>query len=212
MIEPRRDVPAVRHGLAIALQFEDIFTGEPVRAPLQVSIPELRWKAVRGGDGTYRFVSGISQPPPGSYEVEVVSPTGEYRSFVPLQITLPHAGPTPPTRLGWMVTRPLWPTRKLRIGPNDTGLTGRLVTAGVPQPLRKIRFVGSMAPVDPYTFSDEHGELIARFPHARRDPIGPTPVLTLALTIELDDGAATVSPGAVTIDLGTIRYQQFDVS
>lgn len=212
MFEPHREVPRVRHELAIALRFEDVFTGEAVRAPLEVSIPELRWEAMRGRDETYRFVTGITRPPPGSYGVEVVSPTGEYRSFVPFQVTLPHSGPTPPTRPGWMITRPLWPTRRLRLGPGETGLTGRLVTAGVPQPGRKIRFLGSMAPVDPHTFSDEHGELIARFPYAKRDPMAPVPVLTLTVTIEIDDGAATATPGAVTIDLGTVRHQQFDVS
>lgn len=208
MIDPRTDSVVVRHSLAIAVAFEDVFAGTPVRAPLRVSIPALAWNAVARGDGTYRFVWTIGEPPTGTFDVEVVAPGGEYRNFEPIQITLPHAAPTPPTRQDWMIVKTLWPTRKLRLGPGDTALVGRLETAGVPQPGRKVRFVGQAA----HTYTDEHGELLAYFPDAKRDVLDSPPTVTLDVAIEIDNGSASASPTNVTIELGTVLFQRFEVT
>jgi hypothetical protein len=212
VIELRSDALSVRHSLAVAIVFEDVFSDDLVRAPLEVSIPELRWKAVRAGDGSYRFIHTIGEPPVGTFALEVVAPTGEYRDLAPLPITLPHPGPLPPTRLGWTIKRPLWPTRGLRTGPGDTVLVARLETAGAAQANRKVRFLGSGAPVDPHTFSDERGELLAYFPFAKRDALDTPPVLDLELAIEIDDGAAAANPPVVTIPMGTTTFQRFEIT
>lgn len=212
MSELRTDAVAVRHGLAVAVMFEDVFADGAVRAPLEVSIPALRWKAVAAGDGTYRFVHTIGAPPTGTFDVEVVAPGGEYHNFAPFQLTLPHPGPTPPTRLGWMIKRPLWPTRALRLSPGETALVARLETGGVAQAGRKVRFLGTGAAVDPHTFSDDHGELLAYFPFAKRDVLDVPPVTAAELTIEVDDGAATATPGTVSLAMGTVSFQRFEIT
>lgn len=212
MIDLRSDDVSVRHSLAVALLFEDIFSDDAVRAPLEVSIPALRWRAVWAVDGTYRFVHTIGEPPVGTFDVDVRAPGGEYTNFAPFQITLPHPGPTPPTRLGWLIKRPLWPTRTLRLSPGETGLVARLQAGGVAQAGRKVRFLGSGAPVDPHTFSDGQGELLAYFPFLRRDVLDTPPVLDAELTLEIDDGAATASPATVTIPMGTVLFQRFEIT
>lgn len=208
MIETRTDSPVVHHALGIALLFEDVFSGAPVRAPLRVSIPTLRWNAVAGGDGAYRFVWTIGEPPAGTYAVEVVAPGGEYRNFEPFQITLPHPAPTPPTRQDWMMQRLLWPTRKLRLGPTQTALIGRFERGGVPQPGRKVRFIGAAA----HSYTDENGELLAYFPNAKRDVMDTPPSVTLSLAIEVDNGTASVSPAAVSIVMGSVLFQRFEIT
>jgi hypothetical protein len=212
VIDLRSDVLSVRHSLAVAIAFEDVFSDDLVRAVLEVSIPELRWKAVRAGDGSYRFIHTLGDPPVGTFDVEVTAPGGEYRNFAPFQITLPHPGPLPPTRLGWMLKRPLWPTRALRVGSGQTVLVARLESAGVAQAGRKIRFLGSGAPVDPHTFSDANGEVLAYFPFAKRDALDNPPVLDAELAIEIDDGAATASPPAVSIPMGAVSFQRFEIT
>lgn len=208
MIDPRTDTPIVRHSLAVALAFDDMFAGTPVRAALRVSIPSLAWDAVAGGDGTYRFVWTIGEPPAGTFDVDVVDPAGEYRNFEPLQITLPHTAPTPSTRQDWLIRKNLWPTRKLRLAQNETALVGRLESAGVAQALRKVRLVGQAA----HTFSDENGEFLAYFPDAKRDVLDTPPSVTLDVTLEIDNGAASVSPSQASIEMGTILFQRFEVT
>jgi hypothetical protein len=212
VIDLRTDAISVRHTLAVSLLFEDIFSDSPVRAPLEVRIPALDWRAVSATDGTYRFVHTLGELPTGSFDVEVVAPGEQYRNFAPFQITLPHAGPIPPTRLGWLIKRPLWPTRALRLSPGETALVARLETGGVARPGRKIRFLGSGAPVDPHTFSDESGELLAYFPFAKRDALNMPPLLDLELTIEIDDGAATANPATATIPMGTTVFRRFEIT
>jgi hypothetical protein len=207
-VDPRSDTLVVRHSLAVALSFEDVFSGTPVRAPLHVSIPALSWNAVARGDGTYRFVRTIGDVPTGTFDVEVIAPGGEYRSFEPVQITLPHVAPTPPRRQDWMIVKTLWPTRKLRLGPGETALVGRFETAGVPQASRKVRFIGQAA----HTYSDENGELLAYFPDAKRDVLDSPPTVTLDVAIEVDNGAASVSPASVTIEMGTVLFQRFEIT
>jgi hypothetical protein len=212
VIDLRSNVVSVRHSLAAVLLFEDMFSDTAVRAPLEVSIPTLDWRAVAAGDGTHRFVHTVGEPPAGMFDVEVLAPGGEYRNFAPFQITLPHAAPTPPTRLGWLIKRPLWPTRALRLSPGETALVARLETGGVAQAGRKVRFLGSGAPVDPHTFSDERGELLAYFPFAKRDVLDSPPVVDLELTLEIDDGAATATPATVVVPMGTVLFQRIEIT
>jgi hypothetical protein len=107
--------------LAAAVQFNDVFTGMPVRTAFNVSIPDLRWAALRWDpDATYRFsmvnapiAGGLPQLPTGTFTLALTSADPTYAALEPRQITLPPAPAHPPPVLASdyltpLVKRPSW--------------------------------------------------------------------------------------------------------
>ena len=80
------------HRLSVAVRLFDIFTGETVRSPLKVTIPDLRLEAFRAAsDSTYRFViTNGDVPTGGPFDIQVEIPSGEYEARDP-------ARPAPPS-------------------------------------------------------------------------------------------------------------------
>ena len=179
MTAPLTPRPEVRHRLAAAIRFEDAFTGQPVPArldvraetlPILAGMPLLPWRALRAGDGTYRFlVSRNTAMPAGGIPITVTAPDGEYQNFEPFTLNLPRpiAGPLV-TRADFLVRRTIWPTRRLHLPPGETGVIGRIVdAAGVPVAGLRVRMAeaaGPIAPTVPYTYSAADGTFLMRFP------------------------------------------------
>jgi hypothetical protein len=96
--DPRTDIPVSRRDLAVVVRFVDGFTGQPVRLPLSVSIPQFtgidprkltsmpsgKWIALwSDADATYRFslpnlplTAGSAQLPTGTFNLLVTTTDG----------------------------------------------------------------------------------------------------------------------------------------
>lgn len=206
----RTDRPVVGHDLGVAIRFVDIFTARPIDAPLQVRAealppapppppppllplrrPDLPWRAVRRAhDGTYRFVASRPvQLPNGALPVLVDAPAGEYVNFEPFTVMLPrpHAvHPPTPDRADYLIERALWPTRRARLEPGETAIVGRVRSGGVnPVARLRVRLSPGVVPPTPYTYTDERGEFVFRFPALKRQVIGAVVTSTASLNIEM---------------------------
>lgn len=219
--------PRVRHQLAAAIRFEDVFTGQPAESTLDVRIdvlpvvarmPRVPWRATRAADGTYRFfVSQNTAMPIGPLTVMVTSPSGEYENYQPFVLTLPlpWAG-TFPTRADFLVRRGIWPTRRMRLQPGETGVIGRIVDGtGTPAPGLRVRMAEAPGPIPataPATYSAADGSFLVRLPTVRSmtgSPPVATPRTTTSLVIELMTPAMvpvipTSPPFPVVITIGRI--------
>jgi hypothetical protein len=201
--DPRLDAPRVLHRLAVVLRFVDAFTDAPVRVPLAVSIPARAWPArYAETDATYRFLVTDADLPAGTFAVAVTAPGGEYVSWEPIAVQLPPPGlaHAPPLRAGdFLVTRPLWPTPRLRLPPAETAVVGRVVSASA-APVAGLRVAlfkpPGAPPAAPYTRTDARGEFLFRLPHLRGSASGGVVVSKAAVAAEVRD--ASNNPLAVT--------------
>jgi hypothetical protein len=207
----------VHHLLGFALRFEDIFdrpatpTTSPVRAPLQVSIPALRWQAFyAGSDGTYRFRFGPHDVIAGTHAVEVTSLDGSYANHEAFTVTLPRVVSTPPVTDDFLIARPLWPTRSFRIPEGETAVIGR-ITSPTSQPVAGLRVQlyrgASPPPSGAYTYTDANGEFVFRLLKlGGLVPGGPITDIKIAVS---DGGPIVVSPVMFTVDLGHAQAISF---
>jgi len=221
--DPRVDSPAWAHRLGAALRFVDPFTQTPVRVPLAVSIPSLRWRAVRWeSDATYRFVATNAEVSAGTFDVAVEAPGGEYVSLAPIQVQLPRPiapHPAPAVRADYLVQPTLWPTTRLRPPPGETAVVGRVVSQGGGTPTSGLRvrvFVPpGPAPAEPFTRTDANGEFLFRLPGLRGRVAGTTVVTAVTVDIEIRDpadAALAVSPaGGFSVPLGQVSVWTFQV-
>jgi hypothetical protein len=221
---------SVRHQLAVAVRFVDVFTVQPVVVPLDVRVdslpsavgmPAVPWRAVEGpNDHTYRFlVSNNTVMPTGTVGVAVTARGQEYVDFEPLTTTLPRvltAHPPIPARSDYLLQHPLWPTRSLRLPPRDTAIVARLVSAGS-TPIEAVRATiwpdGSPMPAFPYAYSDARGEFVYRLP-ALKTVVGGviTPTANLLIDLRLPPAyTAVVLPTQVTSDTGAVLGIPFSV-
>lgn len=210
------------HRLGVAVRFFDIFSGETVLAPLQVSIPAVRWTAFHAEtDGTYRFVvTNEDVPTLLNADIEVLIPGEEYESREAMQVSLPIVvgHPPPVLRPDYLLEFPLWPTRRRRTPPGETAITGRIISGGVTNVdgLRVFLFEPpGPAPVSPYAYTNAAGEFLFRLPQLRARMSGTVPVITATLNIEIRDPTsalvAPVNPGSVVADLGRLSFFEFTV-
>lgn len=227
MTAPLSSAPQIRHHLAAAIRFEDVFTGQPTEGELDVRVdtlpvvanmPRQPWQASRASDGTYRFfVSQNTAMPVGPLTVTVTAPNREYENYQPFVLTLPlpWAGPFP-ARSDFVVRRGIWPTRQLRLQPGETGVTGRVVDAtGTPVPGLRVRMAEAPAPIAaavPATYTASDGSFLVRLPGLRSmtgSPPVAAPRTTASLVIELLTSAMVVvnptsPPFPVTTTIGRV--------
>ena len=209
MTMPLTPAPQVRHRLAAALRFDDAFTSLPIGVPLDVgaetlpvvqNMPLLPWRAVRAADGTYRLlVSQNTAMPAGAVGLTVTAPGGEYEDYETFTLTLPLplAGPYP-TRADYLVRRRLFPTRRLRLQPGETGVLG-LVVDGSAAPVAGLRMriaeaPAPIAPGVPYTYTAADGSFLVRLPGLRAmtgSPPVATPRTTASVVLEVVRPPAT---------------------
>jgi hypothetical protein len=216
MIASPTDRPAWMRALAAAVQFNDVFTGLPVQAPFTVSIPALKWTALRWqADATYRFsilnaplVGGSPQLPTGTFTLALASADLTYAALEPRQVTLPltpaHAPPV--LFADYLAPLVLWPTVAFRPPAGETAILARLVSASQASVAGlKARIFDASAPAPPagvYTRSDAAGQFLVRLPALRR---GNTPNPTATLQVQVFDAAntpLTVTPATVTAPIG----------
>ena len=209
MTTPLMLTPSIRHHLAAAIRFEDVFTGQPAEAELDVRVevlpvvprmPRLPWQARRASDGTYRLlVSQSTAMPVGPVTVTVTAPSGEYENYQPfvLALPLPWAGPLP-TRADFLVRRTIWPTRRMRLQPGESGVIGRVVDGtGTPVSGLRVRMAEAPAPIPaavPATYTAADGTFLVRLPALRSmtgSPPVATPRTTASLVMELLTPAMT---------------------
>lgn len=207
--------PSVRHRLAVALRFVDAFTGTLITLPLDVRVetiapayvgmPRLPWRAQRAVDGSYRLLAtNGTQPPVGPIDVVVSAPGEEYLDLEPAPIVLPRpiAG-TFPVRSDFLVTRRLWPTRRLALPVGETAIVGTIRTAGGAA-AAGYRVTLGEAPIPaaaPYGYTDADGDFLVRLPNVRTlsPPPGSVIRAVAPLSIEIRSPpafAALVAPTA----------------
>jgi len=212
----RTDTPALTRHLAAVVQFVDPFTALPIRVPFAVSIPALRWTALRwDNDATYRFsranaplVGGTPQLPVGTFTLSVTPTSGTYAALEPRQITLPPAPSHPPPVLvaDYLVALALWPTVAFRVPAGETAVTARLVSASNQNVTGlKLRLFDSAAPPPPpnvYTRSDAAGQCLVRLPTLRRGNVANPTVLLTVQVFDAANALLVVTPATLTVPIG----------
>ena len=222
---------SVRHRLAAAFRFVDIFTGKPVGVPLDVRVetfplpfvkgrPNLPWRAVPGrNDATYRFfVSNDTVMPasPSPIAVTVSAPTNapkeEYVSFEKVEVTLPlplTAHPPTPARSDFLIEKTLWPTRAVKVSTGETAVVAVVKSAGA-TPIERLRvrlWTGlGPPPVSPYAYTNAAGEVLFRLPDLKTvvgGVISTTSMLNLEIRVP-PAYAATVVPTQIRTDAGAV--------
>ena len=222
IVDARNDFPTFRHQLAIAYQFTDAFTGLVVRTPLAVTIPELRWTALRSEqDFTYRFVvTNQDVPAGGPFDVVVAAPLGDYVALEPIALTLPVvvAHPPPVRRSDYLVSLPLWPTRKFA-GVNETVVIGHVTSSGATS-VDRLKVVLDRTPAPygnprPFTRTDAHGDFLYRVPESKGwDTANNVPITqeTLAITVTDSNGNSVIAnPSQFPIDVGATQIVRFTI-
>jgi hypothetical protein len=211
--------PRLERSLAAVYRFYDAFyfpvTGAtpPISSPLNVSIPELRWKALAGeSDRTYRFSAlTMTQPAPVGVNlaVDVVSPGGEYVNLEPILLTLPLPRSVPVVASDFLIARPLWPTVALRPPAGETAVHGH-IHSPTAQPVAGLTVemwndpAPAPPPGTPYTLSNAHGDFLYRMPLLK----GRTGS-TATFKIRLNHGAVAALPATVPIVLGATQIISF---
>jgi len=236
MANGRTDRPAVVHRLGTVLRFVDAFSAAPVNTPLEVraeslpvveGMPNTPWRAIPGpSDGTYRLlVTNRTVLPVGAISVTVSAPGHEYVNFEPFTVVLPRplvAHPPTPDRSDFLVERPLWPTRSLRVPPGETAVVGRVNSIGGTTAVARLRLkiwlFGSPLPATPYAYTDDTGDFLFRLPALKGSVSGGIVISTadLALDVRLPPAYVTpVAPAAppipFTVNLGRVSTLQIDV-
>jgi hypothetical protein len=200
------------------VQFVDPFTSQPIRTPLSVSIPTLRWTSLRSDtDATYRFsclnpplVGGAPHLPAGTFTLGITPANGPYAALEPRQITLPVTASHPPPVLytDYLVALALWPTVAFRPPPGETSVTAYLVStshqsvAGL-----KVRMFDSSAPPPPpnvYTRSDAAGQFLIRLPALRRGNVANPTALLDVQVFNAANTALAVTPATLTVPVGQL--------
>jgi hypothetical protein len=204
--------PRLRRTLAAVFRFYDVFLGPfddatpLISSPLDVSIPELNWRALQSdNDRTYRFSARtLTQSTPGGANlgVKVVAARGDYVNFEPILLTLPLPISTPPVRADFLITRPLWPTPAARPPAGETAIWGHISGSAVlPVADLKVQAWLGSTPTPPagtlWTRSDANGDFLFRFPLLKG-----APGHTASISIQLADGAIAVTPNSLSIVLG----------
>ena len=203
--------------------------------PVISRMPNLPWRAVRGNDDhAYRFlVTNKTVAPVGSIPITVEAPGGEYVNFEPFTVTLPRTlakHPPTPDRSDFLVERPLWPTRVIRLPPGETAISGVVRSSGGVHSVSGLRvFIcddRDSLPSDPYSYTNAAGEFLFRLPADFRSPgqrfkgavSGGVIQSTVSLKLDLRASptyAASVTPTAPTIpftvDLGRITTLQITI-
>ena len=219
----------LQRSLAAVYRFYDAFF-DPVDdhtplidLPLEVTIPSLRWRALRvPSDRTYRFSwltltqpapSNVPSPPqPASFAVEVSDPGGDYVNLADaaaMAISLPLPLSVPPRASDFLITKPLWPTPSFRPPPGETILRGT-VSSPTAQPVAglKVEIWLGAAPTPPagtpFTRTDANGDFLYRLPLLKGSPGD-----TLMAHIQLNGGAVTVTPDTLPILIGHSRIIPF---
>ena len=223
-------IDTIRHRLATAVRFVDMFTSRPVTVPLDVraeslppvvGMPALPWRAVAGpNDGSYRLlVSNDTAMPGGAITLDVTAPGAQYFDFEPLVVTLPRplvAHPPTPARSDFLVEHTLWPTRALRLPPGETAVAGRITSGGAsPRAGLKITIWrdGSPMPPSPYTYSDDRGEFVFRLPDLKT-VVGGVIAAAASLRINLALPplfTTSVAPVQITTDAGVVLGVPFSI-
>lgn len=205
--------------LAAVFRFYDAFhfpvgdTTPPIGSPLEVTIPELRWTALRvEQDATYRFSAPtLTGPSPAgvNLDVQVRALNGDYISFDPIALTLPRPLSTPVQRADFLILQPLWPTTAMRPPSTETAVRGQIRSASA-QPVVGLTvemWPGPPVPPPgtPSTRSNATGEFVFRFPRLKGTPGSPVP-----FHIRLNGGAVPVFPATPSLVRGTTQIVQFD--
>ena len=234
--------PRWTHRLAVAFRFVDAFSGARVGVPFDVWTPlpngvfaplraepldeppppPVPWRAIRDPrDDSYRFLLTNAALPAGNYVVTVTAPDGSWVSHEAVQFALPLVPPPPPlTRASFVLTRPLWPTRRAPIPPGETTIVGRVVRAGnVPVANARVTLfagAGPPPPNAPYARTDAEGGFVFRLPQLTLGTGQPT---TVQRTIEVRDAPpgnavlATVNPpGPLVVRIGAIAQEIITVA
>jgi hypothetical protein len=202
------------HRLGVAIRFIDVFTGEVIRVPLQVSAPAQNWQAVRRAqDATYRFVFSEVSVPTGSFDIDVEAPGGEYLNWIPIEVTLPIVPATSPITVGdYLMELPLWPTRRVRPPDGETAVIGRLVSATAnPVSNLDIRLFrqGDPAPAMPFARSDGMGAFLFRLPWFQwQTP--PLPNVEIRVT-ESGGTILPVNPSSFALEPGRLQSRSFEI-
>jgi hypothetical protein len=209
--------PLLQRTLSAVFRFYDAFfyplddRVAPIRSPLDVSIPGLRWRAVRGDDFTYRFsASTLTQPAPAgaNLAVQVAASGGDYASFEPILLTLPLPLSVPPSRADFLLPTRLWPTVALRPPEGETAVRGQ-IRSGTAQPVADLKVEMWPGPAatppagTPYTRTNAAGDFLYRFPRLK-GAAGST----LSLNVRLNGGAVAVSPSSLAIVAGLTQILQ----
>lgn len=211
--------PRLQRSLAAVYRFYDAFhfpvgdTTPPIVAPLEVSIPELRWSALRvEEDATYRFSALTSAEPVPTgvnLDVQVRALHGDYVTLDPILLTLPLPLSTPVRRTDFLILQRLWPTPAMRPPRSETAVHGQIRSATA-QPIAGLTvemWQGAPAPPPgtPFTRTNATGEFLFRLP-LLKGTLGSS----LPFRIRLDAGAVAVAPAVIPLVLGTIQTVQFD--
>jgi len=212
--------PLHQRSLSAVYRFYDAFLfpiddfTRPIASALEVSIPALRWNALRVEDDfTYRFSAiTLTQPAPSGANlgVQVVATNGDYVSLAPILLTLPLALSSPPKRSDFLINQPLWPTVALRPPDSETAVRGQIRSPGaLPVAGLKVEMWPGAALTPPagtpFTRSDANGEFLFRFPLLKGAAGSSAP-----FHIRLNDGAIGILPASVPIVFGLMQIIQFD--
>jgi hypothetical protein len=212
--------PHLHRRLLWALRFRDVFTGATVESPLEVSVPALELRAVRGlSDHTWRLQHPADRPPapgpPAAVPVVVTDPSGGYVAHEPISVPRQHPGvlhPPPILRDDFLLEFPLWPTRSARLPLVETVVVGRLLgPGGAPLAGRRVAMAPAPAvpPAAPRAVTDSAGEFVIRLPALHRVDGARTAELAVAVShLGADVPIAAVSPpggapGLAEIPLGS---------
>lgn len=222
---------SVRHRLAAAFRFVDIFTGKPVGVPLDVRVeafplpfvkgrPNLPWRAVPGpNDGTYRFfvtndtvMPASPSPIPVTVSVPTNAPKEAYVSFEKVEVTLPlplTAHPPTPARSDFLIEKTLWPTRAVKVPAGETAVVAVVKTAGatsIEKLMVKLWTGLGPPPVSPYAYTDASGEFLFRLAELKT-VVGGVISTTATVNIEIrvpPTYAAAVVPTQIKTDAGAV--------
>jgi hypothetical protein len=193
-----------QHNLTVAVLFEDYFEQRPVEEELQVALERIDGfsaapvQGIDGGrrqaDGTYRF----ADVPSGTYDIGVVSNSGQWASFAALpRVTVDANGPT--GNRSAPLTIPLWPTPTTPFHPGRTIVRGKLQDGhGAPLSgltVQLFAFMGARSSAgSPFTRTDPLGE----FYFALTSSLAPDPSDGLVgLQIAVEYGRVPVGGGEV---------------
>jgi hypothetical protein len=212
--------PLVQRTLSAVYRFYDAFFfplddhAPPLIAPLEVSIPALRWNALRvEADATYRFSAfTLTQPAPAgvNLDVQVAATNGDYINLEPILLTLPLVLSVPLQRADFLILRPLWPTTAFRPPETETAIRGQ-IRSPTAQPVANLKVemwpgVSVLPPAGtPFTRSNANGDFLFRFPLLKGTAGSAAP-----FRIRLNGGGLAVNPASPSIVLGRTHIVQFD--
>jgi hypothetical protein len=211
--------PVLQRTLSAVYWFYDVFfyppddRVRPISAQLDVTIPELRWQALRSDDDlTYRFSAlTLTQPAPvgTNLAVQVVASQGDFVSFEPILLSLPLPLSAPPSRADFLLPTPLWPTVAFRPPAGETAIRGQIQSATM-QPVADLKVEMWPGPDatppagTPYTRTNATGDFLYRFPWLKRTDGSST----VSINTRINDGIVPVFPSSLSIEFGSTQIIQ----